>query len=181
MYGIMVLRDGSGFGWRSCRRVVNDVLLDLFEQICGKDEIVESLVGSGVDFLHIAHPLAAAVAQVDDVFAYAEHRVHVVGIDYRGDVVLVCDVAEQFVDEDGGMRVKAGVWFVAKEILGIQCDGTSNRYTLLHTARNLRWILVVRTFEVDTFKAELCAVLAFGGCHVGKHHQREHHIAKHCL
>ena len=49
---------------------------------------------------HIAHPLTVAFVDENDVLADAEHRVHVMGINYRGDIILVGDIAQKLVDED---------------------------------------------------------------------------------
>lgn len=100
------------------------------------------------------------------------------GVDDRGDVVLVCDVAEQFVDEDGGLRVEAAVWFVAEQVAGIQRDGASDSHTFLHAAGDFAGILVFGTHEVDAFEAEHRAVAYLGLALVGKHHQGEHHVAQ---
>ncbi len=55
-----------------------------------------------------------------DVFSDAEHGVRVMGIDDGGYAILMRDVAEQLVDQDGCLRVESGVWLVAEEIFRVE-------------------------------------------------------------
>ena len=48
------------------------------------------------------------------MIADAEHRIHVVRVDYGGDAVLARDVVDELVDDDGGLRVEARVGLIAK-------------------------------------------------------------------
>lgn len=76
----------------------HDVLFYAAEQLGGEHEIVKSLIFGMKNLFFVAHPFAIAFVDEYDVLADTEHGVHVVGIYYRGDVVLMCYVAQQFVD-----------------------------------------------------------------------------------
>ncbi len=161
--------------------VAEDVAFDFLEEVVGKDELVEGLVGGVVYLVHVAHPFAVALVDEHDVLADAEHRVHVVGVDDGGDVVFVGDVAEQFVDHDRGAGVEARVGLVAEEVFGIEGDGAGDGHTFLHTARDLGGVFVVGALEVDALDTELGTVMNLGGSHVGEHGERESHVAEHGL
>ena len=114
--------------------IVGYIAPHLLKQLRGKDKVIEGGIVSVVDLVHIAHPLAVTFVDEYDILTDAEHRVHVVSVDYGGDIVFVSDVAEEFVNHNRCLRVKAGVGFVAEEVFGVKryCSGDS--HTLLHTA-----------------------------------------------
>ena len=151
------------------------------EQVCGKYEISESLVVRTVYLRHVADPFFVTFVEENDVFAYAEHGIHVVRVDYGGYAIFMGYVAEQFVNDYGCAWIKAGVRFVAKKIFRIQ--GYCPRYchSFLHASGDFRRVFVVGTLEVYPFYAEQGTVshLRFG--HLGEHDQRKHHVAEHRL
>ncbi len=107
------------------------VFANFLEEARGEYEVVEGLVRRGVDLAHVANPLAIALVDKDDVLAYAEHAVHVVGVDYGGYAVLVGDVAQQFVNQYARLGVEAAVGLVAEEVARVERDGTGYGHTLL--------------------------------------------------
>ena len=113
------------------------------------------------------------------MIANAEHGIHVVGIDHGGDVVLVCNVVDELVDENGGLRVKARVGFVAEEIFGIERDGTRNGNALLHTARKFGGHLLVRTLQIDTIQTEIHALAYLFLCFIAEHTERKSDVLFH--
>ncbi len=153
-----------------------DIFFYGFEEIRGKYEIVQFLIGRGEQIVFVADPLFLTLVEEDDVFADAKHRAHVVGIDDGGDVVFACDVSYQFVDEYRCLRVETRVGFVAEEIPGVEGDGTSYGDTLLHTAAYLRGVLFVGTRQVDALDAETGPLFPLGSRLAGEHFQREHDI-----
>ena len=73
------------------------------------------LVFAEYNLLIIAFPLFQALVHINDMIAYFHHTVHIMGIDHCGDVVFFRDFFNQFVDEQGGLGVEAGVGFVAEK------------------------------------------------------------------
>jgi len=116
-----------------------------------------------------------------DVLTYAEHRIHIVGIDYCGDIILMCDVAQQLVNQYRGTGVESRVRLVAEEIFRIERNGTRYGHALLHTAGYLRRIFVFGTFEIDSLDAEHGTVVHFASAHIGEHAEWKHDIAQHRL
>ena len=102
-------------------------------------------------------------------------------IDDGGDAKLVGDIAQEFIDDNRRLGVKARVGLVTKQIARVQGDGTGNGAAFLHTAREFAGILVLTAREVHTVDAELCPIAHLTAAHRAKHHQREHHVAHHSL
>ena len=108
------------------------------------------MVVGGDDLIFRALPLLHALLDEDDVVADVHHGVHVVGVDHGGHLILHRDVVNQVVDQEGGLRVEAGVGFVAEKVLRVERDGSCDGRTLHHTATDLRGVEVARIGQVDT-------------------------------
>ena len=66
---------------------------------------------------------------IDDLLADLHDRIHIVGVDDRGDAVFLGDLVDQVVDHDRSLGVEARVGFVAEEVFGIQYDGPGDSRT----------------------------------------------------
>lgn len=86
----------SGLACSFIRKHVGSYFL---KQVVGKYEFVEGFVGSLVDLVHIADPFAVSLVEENYILADAKHRVHVMGVYNRCDIILMCDIAEEFIDE----------------------------------------------------------------------------------
>ena len=80
------------------------------------------------------------------------------GVDDRGDVVLLGDLVDQVVDDDRGLRIEARVGLVAEEVARVEYDGAGDGHTLGHAAAKLRGVEVVGIVEVDAPQAEVHAL-----------------------
>ena len=89
-----------------------------------------------------AFPFLEPVVDVDDLVPDGVDRVHVMGIDDGGDVVLLGDLVDELVDHGGGLGVEPRVRFVAEEILGVECYSTGDSGTLHHPPTDLGRVLV---------------------------------------
>ena len=74
--------------------------LHVAQNIRSKDKLFERLVFSLKDFLVGPFPFGASFIDERDIFANADDRVHVVGVDNRRDIVFVRDARYQFIDDD---------------------------------------------------------------------------------
>ena len=90
----------------------------------------------------------------NDVFAYAEHGIHVVRVDYGGYAIFMGYVAEQFVNDYGCAWIKAGVRFVAKKIFRIQ--GYCPRYC--HSFANVHCVVRCNIYRYQ------CIIYPYGRC-----------------
>ena len=122
-----------------------------------------------------------AAVEKDDVFTYAEHGVHVVGVDDGGDAIFMGDVAQKLINENGGAGVEPGIGLVAKKVAGVEGYGAGYGHAFLHASGNLGGIFGVGARQADALQAEAGAREHLGARHVGKHDQREHDVAKHRL
>ena len=100
--------------------MVNHVVLDFLEEVGGKHEVAESLVGCLVYKFLITNPLAMSFINENDVFTDAKHGVHVVGVDDGRYLIFMGDIAQQLVDKDRCLRVETGVRLVAEKVFGIE-------------------------------------------------------------
>lgn len=80
--------------------VLHNISLHFLEQIVGEYELVEGFVGCMIYLVHISDPFTVTLIDEDNILTYAEHRVHVVGVDYGRDIVFVGDVGEELVNHD---------------------------------------------------------------------------------
>ena len=76
----------------------NLYLFHLLEQFAGENQFVELFVGRGHHFVFVALPFLSAFIDEDDVFANAHYRVHVVGVDLGGQLIIKKKTLEQLVD-----------------------------------------------------------------------------------
>ena len=83
------------------------VLPHIAEQVGGVDKVVQVVVVLAVNLVLVAYPAHMALVDKHDVLADTHYRIHVVRVDDGGDVELVRDVAQQFVNHYRGLRVKA--------------------------------------------------------------------------
>ena len=104
-----------------------------------------------------------------DGLADGDDGVEVVGVDDCRGVELVGDLGDEFVDEQGGFGVEAGVWLVEKEVAGIAGEGACYSGTFLHTAAQLRRIKFVNPFQINAFQTEIGAVVLLGIALFGEH------------
>ena len=74
-------------------------VLDFAQQVAGKDEGGKTLVGGGHDLIFVAYPFQFSFIYIYNVFANAHDRVHVVGVDDGGHVILFGDAVDEFVDD----------------------------------------------------------------------------------
>ena len=94
--------------------VFGHIFAYFLEEASGEYKVVESFVGCIVYLAHIANPFAMTLVDEDNILADTENAVHIVGVDYGCEAVLMGDVAQEFVDEDTGLRVESAVWLVAE-------------------------------------------------------------------
>ena len=76
------------------------------------DEIVERLVVGGEDVVAAATPGEMPLVDERDGLADGDDGIQVVGVDHRGGVEVVGDFGDEFVDEQRGFGVEAGVRLV---------------------------------------------------------------------
>lgn len=62
--------------------------LHFAEQIAGKDQIVELLIGGVDDLVFVSLPLLVSFVDEDDVLADTHDRVHVMGVDDRRHLIV---------------------------------------------------------------------------------------------
>ena len=153
--------------------------LDLFEEVRGEDEIVQYLICGGEYIFFGSLPFLVPFVDEDDFLANAHHRVHVVGVDEGGHVVLACDVLDQGVDDQRCLGVESRVRLVAEEVLRVQRDGACDGHALLHAAADFARIFVAGIRQVDAVEAELGAALAVAQGVVAEHVEGEHHVVHH--
>lgn len=77
--------------------VVDNVFFDFLEQVGGKHEVTQRLVGRFIYKLLIANPLTVTLVDKHDVLAYSKHRVHIMGVDYGSYLIFMRYVAQQFI------------------------------------------------------------------------------------
>ena len=124
------------------KTVFDNVFFDFLEEVGGKNKVVERLIVGRKYKVFITGPFAVPFIDEYDIFADAEHRVHIVGIDDGSDIVFVRDIAEQFVYEYGCLGVEAAVGLIAEQVARVQRYGASDGDTFLHTAGYFAGILV---------------------------------------
>ena len=88
---------------------------------------------------------------------------------------------EQIIDDQRGLGVKARIGLVAKEILGIQRDGTGNGHALLHTPGDFSGVFCFSSGQIHTVETHTGTFHAVTIRHIGEHIEREHHILQHRL
>ena len=88
--------------------------LDFLKEFRGEYKIIERLAFASEYCLVITGPVAMTLVDEYDVLANSEHGVHIVGIDYRRDAILMRDVAQKLVYHDRCAGVKTGVGLVAE-------------------------------------------------------------------
>ena len=110
---------------------------------------------------------------VDDLLPDLHDGVHVVGVDDRGDVVLLGNLVDQVVDDDRGLRIEARVGLVAEEVARVQDDRARDGHALDHAARQLRRVEIVGVFEPHAPQAEIHALAFLGLRLIGEEIQRQ--------
>ena len=103
-------------GTYGVKAIFDNVFFDFLEEVGGKDKVVKRLIVGRKYKVFIAGPFAVSLIDEYDIFADAEHRVHIVGVDDGGNIILVRDVAEQFIDKYGCLGVETAVGLIAKQI-----------------------------------------------------------------
>ena len=101
------------------------------------------------------------------------------GIDDRGDVVLLGDLVDQVVDDDRGLRIEARVGLVAEEVARVQDDRARDGHALDHAARQLRRVEIVGVFEPHAPQAEIHALAFLGLRLIGEEIQRQADVLRH--
>ncbi len=139
----------------------------------GEDEIVQLAVVRVQDVLLGAFPPFAALVDVDDLLPDLHDGVHVVGVDDRGDVVLLGNLVDQVVDDDRSLRIEARVGLVAEEVARVQDDRARDGHALDHAARQLRRVEIVGVFEPHAPQAEIHALAFLGLRLIGEEIQRQ--------
>ena len=114
--------------------VLVDVILYFAEKLGREYEFIQVTIIRMIYFVIISGPIQFTLIYEYDMLADAEHRVHVVGVDDCSNIIFMSDIGQQFVDHYRCARIEAGVGLVAKEVFGIECDGSCYGYTFLHTA-----------------------------------------------
>ena len=142
----------------------------------GENEFVELPVVGIQDVVLVAFPPLLPFVDEDHVFADLEHRVHVVRVDDRGDVVLLGDLLDQVVDHHRGHRVEARIGLVAEEGFGVHHDRACDGYALDHTAAQLGGVEVVHILEVDPLQAKIHAFAFLFRALVGEQVERQAHV-----
>ena len=104
------------------------------EQFGGEDKFCDVwLVGSN-DLMPVAFPGLDAIFEKDDVVSDLHNRIHIVGIDHRGDAIFLGDLAHQIVNDHSRLWIETRIGLVAEEVLGVHGYGTGNGYTFHHSA-----------------------------------------------
>lgn len=137
------------------------------------DEIVEGLVVGGEDIGAAAAPSEAALVDERDGLSDGDDGVQVVGVDDGGGVEFVGDFGDEFVDEQRGFGVEAGIGLVEEEVFGIAGQSAGDGGTFLHTAAQLRRIELVDILQIHTFQTEIGTVVHLALAHLREHVQRE--------
>ena len=151
-------------------------LLGAFCHSRGEDKVVELLILGVEDIILGALPPLLALVDVDNLVANLHHRVHIVGVDDGGDVILDGDVVDEVINHDRCLWVESLVWLVAEEILRVEHDGACNGCTLNHTARKLRWVEVAGVRKLHTLEALLHSLILLGRALRGEHIEWQAHI-----
>lgn len=90
---------------------MSTALLSTFDDVSGKsvgaDEIAQFLAVCLEDRISVALPQKRPLAYEADLVTDFEDGVHVMSIDYRGHVELLCKVVDQAVDQYGCIGVKS--------------------------------------------------------------------------
>ena len=91
-----------------CELVCTVIAVDQFlqEGRC-KDKIVQVFVFARQNLVFAATPRQVAFVDEADVFSNFHHRVHVVGIDNGGDVVVFGNIGDQLINGNRSLRIKA--------------------------------------------------------------------------
>ena len=126
-----------------------------------------------------ALPPLVSLVDVDDLLADLHYGVHVVGIDYRGYVILLGNVADQIVDDHRRLRVETRVGLVAEQIARIEHYGARYGHALYHAAAELRRIETVGARQLHAVQTELHALHFFRLRAGGKQIERQLDILHH--
>lgn len=109
-------------------------LFHFTEEIGSKNEIIQTLIGRCKNIVFAAFPFFVPFINVDNFFSDTHYRVHVMGIDKGGHIVLTGNVLYQFINDERRLGVQAGIGFIAEQILRIQGNGAcmATRFAYRH-------------------------------------------------
>ncbi|MNC30641.1 hypothetical protein D3C75_789300 [compost metagenome] len=96
----------------------------------------------------------------------ADYR-HLVGDQHDGQAQALVDVAQQFKNGSGGLRVQRRGGLVAQQDLGVMHQRPGNAHALLLPAGQLRRVHVVLFLQADQLQQFAYLALAFGLGHAG--------------
>lgn len=82
------------------------ISLASWQELWSKYEIIQSLVFTEDDFLVRAFPFLIALVHVEDIIADFHDTVHVMGIDHSSDIIFDRNLFNEFVDDEGGLRIE---------------------------------------------------------------------------
>lgn len=111
-----------------------------FDTLCKglcKDEIIEQLVVGDKHVVFVASPGQSALIDEGNGFTDGNHGVEVMGVDHGSDVEFVCNLGDQFINQEGGFRVEARVGFIAEQVAGIAGDGACDGGAFFHATAQL--------------------------------------------
>lgn len=85
--------------------------LSAFDDVSGKsvgaDKVAQLLAVCLENRVPVALPQERTLAYESDLVSDLEDGVHIVGVDYRGHVELLCKVVDQSVDQNGCVWIKS--------------------------------------------------------------------------
>ena len=119
------------------------------------DEVVEQVVVGGQNVVFVAPPLQMPFIDEGDGFPDGDDGVEVVGVDHGGDVEVVGDVGDEFVNQERRFGVKARVGFVAEKVARVAGDAAREGRPLLHAATQLCRIQFVDVVQVHPLQTEV--------------------------
>ena len=139
-------------------------------------EIVQLAVIGMQNIVLGAFPPFLPLMDKNNVFADLHHRVHVVRVDDRRDVVFLGDLLDQVVDQHRRHRIEPRVRLVAEQVLRIQHDGAGDRHALDHPAADFGRVQMVHVAEVDPFQAKIHPVALLAHAHRREQVERQPHV-----
>ena len=102
------------------------------------------------------------------------------GIDDGGHIILLGDGVEQFIDNERCLGVEARVGLVAKQVFGVEGDGTGNGHALLHATTDFARELLVGTSQIYTIQTILSSTDTLAVVHRREHIEGEHYVLEYC-
>ena len=91
----------------------------LFKEFGGKNKVIEFFVVAGENIIFVSFPPFVTLVNENDFIADFHHRIHIMGVNHRGNIKLDGDFAYQVVDYEGSYGIESGVWLITEQISGV--------------------------------------------------------------